>query len=353
MALPSKPEMYLSNDGGAVLRVFTPLAAAIKLTPSIILLEIEFLIRNDAAAIYENGAWWLEISTRKLRKRIGKCMSVDTINRSITQLKEQGLLNVQAGKNPSDPQKISLNVEGINKLKCVFVKVDNAENSVHEAPKKDSVRRLRALHKARKQTQNSSENTENEPVRKSDTGSRDLSENRTPPVRKPDTENGKSPQNRTRPVRKSDSIEVLEDLNTEDKENLSLERESDERAIDPQFAAAMRAFNKIRRGTWTAQESELMKSDLEEFGFERVMWAIKQAEGRTPASWRYCHTILLQQTPSPSSAAPPPPDAADKQEADDPYAFLNHLPPDMKQKAIESGKTFGERLNAEHKPKSA
>jgi len=313
--LHKKPEIFLANDG-AVLRVYTALATEIDMTPSIILMEIEYLIRKDKTAYFKDGAWWIDLSTRNLRSRLDKCISPDTINRAIQQLVRLKLLTVVPGQKASDPRKISLNIEGIRKLKSVFVKTDGADATT----KKDSLKRMRAMHKARKQTQKSAENTADEtaendqekvrkighePVRLSDTGNDPVSENQTRKSAKSDTELDESPQNQTRKSAKSDSIEVLEDLKAEDTESLS-GRESDEKKIDPQFAAAIQAFNKIRRGSWTAQESELLKSDLDEFGFEKVIWAIEQATGRTPASWRYCHTILVQQAPSPSSGAPPP-----------------------------------------------
>lgn len=101
-----------------VLRVYTPLADEIGLSPSILLLQIDFWLNSDSA-IFEDGHWWISLSIRDMQKRGLGFWTPTTINRNIGQLERKCLIVSVIPDDPEKPRKIRFNREGIEKLESI------------------------------------------------------------------------------------------------------------------------------------------------------------------------------------------------------------------------------------------
>jgi DNA-binding MarR family transcriptional regulator len=101
-----------------VLRVYTPLADEIGLSPSIALMQFDFWM-NNGEGCFEDGHWWISMSVREMQRRGFSFWCISTINRNIAKLEEKGLIVTITPEDEEQPRKIRFNLEGMAKLESV------------------------------------------------------------------------------------------------------------------------------------------------------------------------------------------------------------------------------------------
>ena len=118
--------LFIKNDP-TTLRIFPELAAEIGLNESILLLQIDFIIKTSDN--YRDGRYWTYQSIHELKKKYFNFWSPSTINRTVNSLEEQKLIHIaKFNKKKYDKTRwFSLNEEGLAKLKNINIKINTHE----------------------------------------------------------------------------------------------------------------------------------------------------------------------------------------------------------------------------------
>lgn len=129
--------LYVKNDP-TTLRIFPDLAAEIGFNESIILLQLDFLIKQSNHLI--EGKYWTFQSIHDLKKKYFKFWSTSTINRAIKILEAKQLIYIaDFNKKKYDKTRwFAINYEGMSKLKNVMIKTEISEpEPQNPEPEKD------------------------------------------------------------------------------------------------------------------------------------------------------------------------------------------------------------------------
>lgn len=113
----NKPSILIEASK-PVLRVYTPLADEIGLSPSIALMQFDFWM-NNGEGCFEDGHWWISMSVREMQRRGFSFWCISTINRNIAKLEEKGLIVTITPEDEELPRKIRFHVEGMATLESV------------------------------------------------------------------------------------------------------------------------------------------------------------------------------------------------------------------------------------------
>jgi len=117
---PARPALLVLSDPHAM-RINQDLAREIGFENSLVLLQLEFLIRTSSEANYKNDNWWTYQTLKKLRQEYFPWWSEKTISRILVDLQTKKFISVgNFNKTQFDrTQWFSLNPEGLQNLKSV------------------------------------------------------------------------------------------------------------------------------------------------------------------------------------------------------------------------------------------
>lgn len=123
--------LFVKNDP-TTLRIFPELAEEIGLNESILLLQIDFMLKTSDN--YRDGKYWTFQSIHDLKKKYFNFWSTSTINRTIKSLHDKKLIHIsEFNKKKYDKTRwFALNEEGLSKLKNITLKIDTHETGSNQ-----------------------------------------------------------------------------------------------------------------------------------------------------------------------------------------------------------------------------